>query len=68
VWVYQNELIAINPIKYGYKIVSTYQERIAPLVSKIKQGLIITGPDFKDDLKIAQIRKHAELEKRMSFR
>ena len=32
--------------------------------SKIKQDLIIYGPDYKDDLKIAQLRQHAEMEKK----
>ncbi len=59
---YLEELIDIYPIKNGFEIVATHKERIEPLVFEIKQRLIILGPDFKDDLKIAQIRRHAEME------
>ena len=60
---YENELINIIPKNYGFEIVATFEERIAPLISQIKQNLIIYGPDYKDDHKIAQLRKYAELEK-----
>ena len=64
----ENESIDIIPKMYGFEIVATYEKRIAALISQIKQNLIVYGPDYRDDLKVAQLRKHANLEKKEETR